>query len=255
MPAIVGIDKFKEAMASHESEYVLIGGGACSILFEEAGADFRLTKNLDIVILTDFASPSFGRALWKLVRDGGYEAGKRKEGGCAYYRFALPVDSPNTGIFPSEIELFARHPDFALEDEGSHIIPLPFDDIVSSLSAIILDDGYYEFIKESAIAIDGVSTLSALHIIPLKMRAHIDNQRLRKEGVRVSEKVLRKHRADVAELSNLLPVSARLALTDQMRADAKVFFADFERYASSETNRKRRAVLNDTFEFLKRVYL
>lgn len=28
MPTIAGIDKFKEAMAGHESEYVLIGGGA-----------------------------------------------------------------------------------------------------------------------------------------------------------------------------------------------------------------------------------
>lgn len=255
MPTIAGIDKFKEAMAGHENEYVLIGGGACSILFEEAGADFRLTKDLDIVVLTDVASPSFGHALWKLVRNGNYEAGKRKEGRCTYYRFTLPADSPNTGVFPSEIELFARHPDFALEDEDSHIIPLPFDDTVSSLSAIILDDGYYEFIKESATTIEGVSTLSALHIIPLKMRAHIDNQRLHEEGVRVSEKTLRKHRADVAELSNLLPISARLALNDQMRADAEVFFADFERYASNETNRKRHAALNDTFKFLKRVYL
>lgn len=166
MPRVAGIERFREAMSGHEGEYVLIGGGACSILFDEAGANFRLTKDLDIVVLVDDAGPSFGRAVWGFVREGGYEAGKRREGGCTYYRFTLPEDSPNTGAFPGEIELFARHPDFELEDEGSHVAPLPFDGTVSSLSAIILDDGYYEFIRANVTTADGVPLLSALHIIP-----------------------------------------------------------------------------------------
>ena len=31
-----GIDKFKERFAGHDGEYVLIGGGACDLLFGEA---------------------------------------------------------------------------------------------------------------------------------------------------------------------------------------------------------------------------
>ena len=31
-----GIDKFKERFAGHDGEYVLIGGGACDLLFDEA---------------------------------------------------------------------------------------------------------------------------------------------------------------------------------------------------------------------------
>lgn len=30
-----GIDKFKERFAGHDGEYVLIGGGACDLLFSE----------------------------------------------------------------------------------------------------------------------------------------------------------------------------------------------------------------------------
>lgn len=30
-----GIDKFKERFAGHDGEYVLIGGGACDLLFGE----------------------------------------------------------------------------------------------------------------------------------------------------------------------------------------------------------------------------
>lgn len=255
MSAVAGIEKFKEAMSGHEGEYVLIGGGACSILFDEAGANFRLTKDLDVVVLVDDAGPSFGRAIWDFVCDGGYKAGKRKEGGCSYYRFILPEDSPNTGIFPSEIELFARHPDFILGDEDSHVAPLPFDGVVSSLSAIILDDGYYEFIRRNAVSVNGVSVLSALHIIPLKMRAHVDNWHLHEEGVRVSEKTLKKHRSDVAKLAGLLPANAKLTLDGQLRADAEAFFIDFEAYVARETNRKERLALTETLAFLRGVYL
>lgn len=255
MSTVAGIDKFREAMSGHEHEYVLIGGGACSILFDEAGTDFRLTKDLDVVVLIDDAEPSFGRAIWNFVQSGGYEAGKRREGSCTYYRFSLPKGSPNTGVYPSEIELFARHPDFTLTNEEAHVAPLPFDDTVSSLSAIILDDGYYDFIRQNVTIIDGVPILSALHIIPLKMRAHVDNKNLHDRGVHVSEKVLKKHRNDVVNLAELLPINARLPLKGQLRTDAEMFFTDLEDYSSHETNRKRRNALEETLRFLRNVYL
>ena len=255
MPVVAGFEKFKEAMVGNEDNYVLIGGGACSILFDEAGAAFRATKDLDVVVITDGKQSSFGKAMWKLIREGGYNAGKRREGGCTYYRFSLPDGRPNVGTYPGEIELFSRHPDFVLEDESSHVAPLPLDDVVSSLSAIILDDGYYDFIRENVELIEGVPTLSPLHIIPLKMRAHIDNNRLHGEGVHISENVLRKHRADVVELSGLLSASARLDLQGRLRTDAEEFLADFVRYVSGETNRRRRIKLEEALEFLRHVYL
>lgn len=64
MSVVAGINRFKETMRGHEGEYVLIGGGACSLLFDEVGVDFRLTKDLDVVVLVDDADPSFGRAIW-----------------------------------------------------------------------------------------------------------------------------------------------------------------------------------------------
>ncbi len=124
MPIVNGIEAFSHAMAAHANSYVLIGGGACSILFNEAGGDFRLTKDLDIVVLADHDDPGFARDLWRFVKDGGYESGSRKEGGCTYYRFQLPKSSPRILELPGQIELFARHPDFTLSDESSAIAPL-----------------------------------------------------------------------------------------------------------------------------------
>ena len=42
-----GFDKFREQFRAYAGQYVLIGGAACDLLMEEAGLDFRATKDLD----------------------------------------------------------------------------------------------------------------------------------------------------------------------------------------------------------------
>jgi hypothetical protein len=44
-----GLERFKQYFAPYINQYVLIGGVACSVLMEEAGLDFRATKDLDII--------------------------------------------------------------------------------------------------------------------------------------------------------------------------------------------------------------
>ena len=70
-----GIDKFKERFAGHDGEYVLIGGGACDLLFGEAGQDFRATKDLDLVLLVEALTPEFGQVFWDSI----YETGRVDE--------------------------------------------------------------------------------------------------------------------------------------------------------------------------------
>lgn len=87
MPIVNGIEAFRDAMAVCNDTYVLIGGGACSILFDEVGEQFRLTKDLDIVILADGKTGrDFARHFWRFMRDGGYMPWQRTEGRCTYYR-------------------------------------------------------------------------------------------------------------------------------------------------------------------------
>lgn len=256
MPIVNGIETFRDAMANHSDEYVLIGGGACSVLFDTADMPFRITKDLDVIMLTDVKGGSgFAHDLWTFIKQHNYECWKQPEGACSYYRFNLPPDSPFALQVPEQIELFARHPDFSLADESSVITPLHFNESVSSLSAIILDDGYYEFIRSHVTQVEGIPLLSALHIIPLKMRAHVDLNNKHLAGSHVNEKDLTKHRSDVAKLSLLLTHDDSLPLHDQMRKDAERFLADFEQYAQRETNRKKRRQLEDDLRTLKLVYL
>lgn len=87
------------------------------------------------------------------------------------------------------------------------------------------------------------------------MRAHIDINRSYEEGHHCNDIDRRKHRSDVARLAGLLSPSARLKLSEQMRADAEDFLTDFASYVNRKTNRKERARLQDTLSFLERVYL
>ena len=93
-----------------------------------------------------------------------------------------------------------------------------------------------------------------LHIIPLKMRAHIDLNQKHHEGRHVNEKNLTKHRNDVAKLSRLLAPDDALSLQGQMREDAEIFFADFEQYVKREMSRKRRHQLEEALETLRETY-
>ena len=45
-----GLDVFKKHFSSYSENYVFIGGTAASISMEKAGAEFRVTKDLDIVL-------------------------------------------------------------------------------------------------------------------------------------------------------------------------------------------------------------
>lgn len=52
---VTGLDVFRDHFKDYQGAYVLIGGVACYLVMEEAGVDFRATKDLDIVLCADIA--------------------------------------------------------------------------------------------------------------------------------------------------------------------------------------------------------
>lgn len=80
-------------------------------------------------------------------------------------------------------------PDYHL-DVAEGIIPIHIDDDVSSLSAILLNDDYYQFMLEGRKKLQRVGILDAEHIIPFKMFAWLDLKRRKENGEHVNEKDL-----------------------------------------------------------------
>lgn len=87
---MVGLNVFKEYFKDYAEQYVLIGGAACDIIFEEQDTAFRATKDLDMVLIVEALSPEFGRRFWQFVRDGGYENRARSTEAPQFYRFDKP---------------------------------------------------------------------------------------------------------------------------------------------------------------------
>jgi hypothetical protein len=138
-----GLDVFREYFAGHADQFVLIGGTAATLAMEETGLAFRATKDLDIVLHIEALSPSFGEVFWSFVEAGGYEIRQASDTEKpVFYRFQKPADER----FPVMLELFCRAPYGINLAECNHLTPIPIDEAAASLSAILLDDAYYEFI-------------------------------------------------------------------------------------------------------------
>lgn len=75
-----GLDVFREYFAGYADQFVLIGGTAATLAMEDAGLEFRATKDLDIVLHIEALNAAFGEVIWKLVGLGRYEIRRAPQG-------------------------------------------------------------------------------------------------------------------------------------------------------------------------------
>ena len=216
---VTGINKFREHFAAHEGQYAIIGGTACDLLFDAAGLDFRVTRDIDMVLCVEAVDAEFGQAFHEFLDTGGYQARERSDGRREFYRFHRPTD-PN---FPFMIELFARRPvDLDLPEEAIYT-RIPVDQDIVSLSAILLDDACFEALQGARHQVDGVSVVDETLLIPFKARAVIDLITRSEAGANVDRRDIRKHRNDVFRLTQLLAEYARVTLPEPVRRDLLAF--------------------------------
>ncbi len=216
---VKGLDRFTEQFAPFAEQYMLIGGTACMVALNNAGRNFRMTKDIDIVLSIEALNGHFVRAFWQFVKDGGYQNRQKSTGKNLFYRFYSPKDPS----FPEMLELFSRKPDTIHLSEGGHLTPIPVDEETSSLSAILLDANYYRFIHEGKRNIGGLSLVSPDHLIPLKARAWVDLSEKLTAGAAVDKKNIRKHKNDVIRLYQLLPIPGSVALPPSIKKDMRTF--------------------------------
>ena len=123
------------------------------------------------------------------------------------------------------VELFARAPDGFQPAEGSQLTPIPMDESVTSLSAILLDEVYYAFIMAGRREVDGLSWIGEDRLIPLKAIAWLELTARKEQGAKVDAKDVRKHLNDVLRLSQLLAPATRIPLDKKIGDDMARFLA------------------------------
>ncbi len=84
---VTGLDVFRAHFHDYADRYLLIGGAACDPLMSTAGAAFRVTKDLDIVLCAEALDAAFVRAFWDFVRAGGYAVQEKSTGQKQFHRF------------------------------------------------------------------------------------------------------------------------------------------------------------------------
>jgi hypothetical protein len=216
---VKGLDYFREYFKDFQDSYILIGGAACDVLMSEAGLDFRATKDLDIVLCAEALDGRFVAKFWEFVKEGGYEHKEKSTGDKQFYRF----NKPSNPEFPFMLELFSRKPDELVLEGDSELTPIPVDEDVSSLSAILLDDDYYQCIEDGRLIIDGVSILGPEYILPFKAKAWLDLSNRKAAGEAVDSKQIKKHRNDVFRVFVLLSPEQRVDVADGVKNDMQKF--------------------------------
>ena len=219
-----GLERFRDHFSAFGDRYVLIGGTACDLAMTDAGLDFRVTRDLDIVLCVEALDQEFAKEFWSFVKAGGYEINETSTGEKRFYRFQRPTDDS----YPEMLELFSRVPDALVITGESVLTPIPIDDEVSSLSAILLDEDYYRWIHEGKTEIEGVPALGAERLIPLKARAWLDLRERREAGDRVDSKTIKKHKNDVFRLTQIVDPEYKASIPETISDDMRRFIEEVE---------------------------
>lgn len=205
-----GLATFKNHFSGYNDQYVLIGGAASAELMEQAGLPFRGTRDLDVVLIVEVMTKEFARAFWEFIEKGKYENRSRSQRERKYYRFENPEDE----TYPECIELFSRIPDSIRFEGHGRFTPIPIDDELSSLSAILLDDNYYPLILDGKDEIDGLSCLKVEYIIILKAKAWLDLHQRKADSRKVN-----RQKNDVIRLFPLLEPGIQIDIPDSVKID------------------------------------
>lgn len=247
---VKGLDIFRKYFADYGEQYVLIGGAACDIVFESNEANFRATRDLDMVLIIEALTPQFGEKFWGFIMDGKYRNKATNGGKPQFYRF----DKPEDDSFPKMIELFCRT-DFELKEvEG--ITPIHIDDEISSLSAILLDDDYYKTLLDGKVVKNGLSVLRPEYIILFKAKAYLDLKMRKESGGTVDSEDIKKHKKDILRIAAELMLERVADLPETVDSDVQTFIDSLEQEPFDQNSLKIYGLKNDdVVSLLKRIYI
>lgn len=226
-----GFDHFCESLKGLEGHYVIIGGGAAALLLDEQDQDFRATKDVDFVVLT--RSNELNRRILSYIADGGYKTREATTGEPRYYRFT----NPDRKECPAIIEIFTRNELGLKLENGQYIIPITHNS-AESLSAILLDDEYFDLIKNNLIASSsGIPLVSAVANICLKARAYRELSERKSNGdSAISDDVISKHLKDIWRIAIILTGEERPSLAGTPAKDIAFAFQQLTSFTEAQFN-------------------
>ena len=246
---VKGLDTFRKYFEGHEEQYVLIGGAACDILFESNEINFRATRDLDIVLIVETLTQEFGELFWEFIKDGKYRNKATNGGNPQFYRF----DKPEDDNYPKMIELFCRS-EFELKNANG-ITLIHIDDEISNLSAILLNDDYYNILLDGKVKRNGLSVLRPEYLILFKAKAYLDLKMRKESNENVNSNDIKKHKNDVLRIAFELMLEKVKRLPKTVNDDIKYFIELLKKEPFDQNSLKRYMLKNnDIVDLLEKIY-
>lgn len=217
---IQGLNHFKEYFKDDTDKFILIGGAATILSLESIGMSrYKGTKDLDLVFIVELLDTEFIKKFLEYIKLGKYET-KIANGKPQFYRF----ENPKNTDFPKMIEILSRKPDIFKEIDLKTATKLTVGEEVASLSALVLNENYYKFIRENSILQEGIYIASMECLVILKIRAYNDLKLKKEEGdSNIHSGEINKHKNDVFRIAQNFAPTQKVKVTEYMKEDIKLF--------------------------------
>lgn len=218
---VVGLEKFKEYFKDFQDCYLIIGGTACDIILEEAEFTPRVTNDIDVILIIEAIDNKQGfiKRFWEFVKAGQYSVQQKDNEKRNCYRFR----DPKTENFPQQVELFCRVPDVIDINDGAHLTPIPVEEGLSSLSAILLDEVYYNYTREQSKLTGDVHHANPEALICLKTFACLSKKDLKEKGHAIKTDDILEHKYDVFRLTLMLAPDNTFEVPESIKKDLQRF--------------------------------
>jgi hypothetical protein len=188
------------------------------VQFSQKNIDFRRTKDLDLVLIVETLTNEFVNKFWEFIKAGEYTIAEVDSRKC-FYRFVKPV----VDGYPHMLELFSRRPDVIMVAPDFHITDIPTGEEASSLSAILMDDDYYNFAIANSELVDGIRVANDIALIVMKAKAFLNNRQRKEEGMQVQNVDIQKHKNDVIRLTAILMPGPSTTIPQVVKNDLREY--------------------------------
>jgi len=217
-----GMESFEKTFSPFKDYFVIIGGAACRATLSEGRIIPRKTKDIDMVLVLERLDADFVKTFWNFMKDGRYKCGVRKDvdGNLKYVLYSFYGGRDG---FPPQIELLSRPTEHLGTPDDHHIEVIKVDDDSSYLSAIILEQDYYNYLVKHTEYRGGLNFASVDSLICLKVLAYLNLREDKIRGMHVNDDDYKKHRRDVIMAVASLKISEEFVVPARLKSSILKF--------------------------------
>jgi hypothetical protein len=118
--------------------------------------------------------------------------------------------------------------------------PIPVEDGLASLSAILMDDDYYQFTIKNSDLINGLHIATTGALIALKTKAYLDLTERKANGANIDTLKINKHRNDVVRLLSIVSGDYQIDAPKSIKESLKQYISLLK-----EQDPEMKDILND----------